>query len=226
LKEQSTPTDVLRHFKMQERKIEQLRSKLNQIEAEVAFENRHTNHGDNLAKELQREVHDEELHFQRLEAIKDDLEKRLTERVEQLTRELSSKNTQLEAEFSTIQLQLEASLSDKDDLIRALKQEIEEVSELVKESKQNTSKLSGKLVDRLENDRTAFIELEKYRRDATAELRHAKKQLEDIQVHANEADENAAKYKKQYTALMQEIETLHSNQQKLEKVERRLLTRV
>jgi len=211
---------------MQERKIEQLRAKLNQIEAEVAFENRHTDHADNLSKELQREVHDEELRQQRLEAVKDDLEKRLNEKVEQLTRELSSKNTQLEAEFSTIQIQLEASLNDKDDLIRVLQQEIEEVSDLVRESKTNTTKLSGKLVDRLDTDRAKFAELEKARRDATAELRHSKKELEDFKVHALEAEENASKFKKQYTTLMQEIETLHSNQQKLEKVERRLLTRI
>jgi len=226
LKEQSTPSDVLRHFKMQERKIEQLRSKLNQTEAEVAFENRQTNHSENLAKELQRELHDEELRHQRLEAVKDDLEKRLTERVEQLTRELNSKNSQLEAEFSTLQLQLEASISDKDDLIRVLQQEIEEVSELVRESKQNTQKLSGKLVDRLDTDRSKFIELEKAKRDATVELRHAKKELEEYKQRSTEAEENAQKNKKQYFTLLQEIETLQANQQKLEKVERRLLTRV
>jgi len=226
LKEQSTPSDVLRHFKMQERKIEQLRSKLNQTEAEVAFENRQTDHSENLAKELQRELHDEELRHQRLEAVKDDLEKRLTERVEQLSREINSKNSQLEAEFSTLQLQLEASISDKEDLIRVLQQEIEEVSELVQESKQNTQKLSGKLVERLDTDRSKFVELEKVKRDAAVELRHAKKELEDYKQRGVEAEENAQRNKKQYFTLLQEIETLQGNQQKLEKVERRLLTRI
>jgi chromosome segregation ATPase len=159
LKEQSTPSDILRHFKMQERKIEQLRYKLNQTEEEVAFENRQTVHSENISKELQRELHDEELRHQRLEAVKDDLEKRLTDRVEQLERELNSKNSQLEAEFSTLQLQLEASITDKDDLISVIQQEIEEISQLVRDSKLNTQKLSGKLVDRLDTDRNKFTYL-------------------------------------------------------------------
>jgi len=226
LKEISTPSDVLRHFKMQERKIEQLRAKLNQTEDEVAYENRQTDHSENMAKELQRELHAEELRHQRLEAVKDDLEKRLTERVEHLTRELSSKNTQLEAEFTTLQMQLEASITDKDDLIKALKQEIDEVSDLVKDSRQNTQKLTGKLSDRLETDRSKFIELDKAKRDANSDLRRVKKELEDFKVRAKEAEEDAQKNKKQYATIMQEVEMLQSNQQKLEKVERRLLTRV
>jgi len=226
LKEQSTPSDILRHFKMQERKIEQLRYKLNQTEEEVAFENRQTVHSENISKELQRELHDEELRHQRLEAVKDDLEKRLTDRVEQLERELNSKNSQLEAEFSTLQFQLEASITDKDDLISVIQQEIEEISQLVRDSKLNTQKLSGKLVDRLDTDRNKFTELEKEKRDASVQLRKAKKELEEYKQHAAESEENAQKNKKQYFTLLQEIETLQANQQKLEKVERRLLTRI
>jgi hypothetical protein len=226
LKEQSTPSDILRHFKMQERKIEQLRYKLNQTEEEVAFENRQTVHSENISKELQRELHDEELRHQRLEAVKDDLEKRLTDRVEQLERDLNSKNSQLEAEFSTLQLQLEASITDKDDLISVLQQEIEEISQLVRDSKLNTQKLSGKLVDRLDTDRNKFTELEKEKRDASVQLRKAKKELEEEKQRAVEAEENAQKNKKQYFTLLQEIETLQANQQKLEKVERRILTRI
>jgi len=208
------------------KKIEQLRYKLNQTEDEVAFELRQTDHSENTAKELQRELHEQELQYQRLEATKDDLEKRLTERVEQLERELSSKNQQLEAEFSTVQVQLEASISDKDDLIKALKAEISELSDLVKDSRLNNVQLSTKLTERLNTDRVKFMELEKARRDAAAEARRAKSELEEFKERSNLLEKESTKYKKQYNTLIQEIETLQANNQKLEKAERRLLTRV
>jgi len=226
LKEQSTPSEIVRQFKSQEKKIEQLRYKLNQTEDEVAFELRQTDHAENTAKELQRELHEQELQYHRLEATKDDLEKRLTDRVEQLERELNSKNQQLEVEFSTVQVQLEASISDKDDLIKALKAEISELTDLVKDSRLNNVQLSTKLADRLNTDRIKFMELEKARRDAAAESRHAKSELDDLKERAALIEKESTKYKKEYFGLIQEIETLQANNQKLEKAERRLLTRV
>jgi len=226
IKEQSTPPEVVRQFKAQEKKIEQLRYKLNQTEAEVDFELRQTNHAEILSKELQRDLHEQELLYHRLEATKDDLEKRLTERVEQLDRELNSKNEQLEAEFSTIQVQLEASISDKNDLIKALKAETAELADLAKESRHNTAQLSTKLAERLDTDRVKFIELEKARRDAANESRRAKKELEEFHERVAGLEKETKKYKKQYTILLQHIETIQSNNQKLEKAERRLLTRV
>jgi len=159
------------------KKIEQLRYKLNQTEDEVGFESRQTDHAENSAKELQREFHEQELQYHRLEAAKDDLEKRLTEKVEQLERELNSKNQQLQAEFENIQVQLEASITDKDDLIKALKAEIEELSHFAKDSRQNNVNLSTKLAERLDTDRIKFMELERARRDAAAESRRAKKRI-------------------------------------------------
>jgi len=226
LKEQSTPSEIVRQFKSHEKKIEQLRYKLNQTEDEVAFELRQTDHAENNAKELQRELHEQELQYQRLEATKDDLEKRLTERVEQLERELSSKNQQLEVEFSTVQVQLEASISDKDDLIKALKAEISELSDLVKDSRLNNVQLSTKLTERLNTDRVKFMELEKDKREAAAEARRAKNELEEFKERSNLLEIESTKQKKQYNTLVQEIETLQANNQKLEKAERRLLTRV
>jgi len=226
LKEQSTPSEIVRQFKSQEKKIEQLRYKLNQAEDEVAFELRQTDHAENASKELQRELHEQELQYHRLEATKDDLEKRLTERVEQLERELNSKNQQLEAEFSTVQVQLEASISDKDDLIKALKAEISELSDLVKDSRTNNLHLSSKLAERLDADRVKFMELERARRDAAAEARRAKTELEEHKGRATDLEKETTKHKKQYFSLTQEIETLQANNQKLEKAERRLLTRV
>jgi len=203
-----------------------LRYKLNQTTDEVDFETRQTDHAENSAKDLQRDLHEQELLYQRLEATKDDLEKRLTERLEQLDRELNSKNEQLEAEFSTIQAQLETSISDKDHLIKALKMEIEEMSTLARESRQNTIQLSSKLAERLDTDRVKFIELEKARRDAAGESRHAKAQLEQFQEQVGTLETQVTKHKKHYVSLIQEIETIQANNQKLEKAERRLLTRV
>jgi len=154
------------------------------------------------------------------------LKKRLTEKVEQLERELNSKNQQLQAEFENIQVQLEASITDKDDLIKALKAEIEELSHFAKDSRQNNVNLSTKLAERLDTDRIKFMELERARRDAAAESRRAKKELEDFKERAALLEKESAKYKKQYVALTQEIDTLQANNQKLEKAERRLLTRV
>uniref|UniRef100_A0A6B2L3I1 Uncharacterized protein n=1 Tax=Arcella intermedia TaxID=1963864 RepID=A0A6B2L3I1_9EUKA len=226
LKEQSTPPDVLRHFKAQEKKIEQLRYKLNQTEAEDAIETRQTMHLENLAKELQREVHEQELLYQRLEATKDDAEKRYIEKVEKLERELNSKNLQLEAEFSNVKVQLESSIVDKEGLIKALKLEISELDGLVRENKQNNTQLSSKLADRLDKDRVTFIELDKARRDAAADVRKAKAELETVKKTVEDFENQSAKYKKQYNALIQDIETIMANNQKLEKAERRLLTRV
>jgi len=208
------------------KKIEQLRYKLNQTEDEVGFETRQTDHAENSAKELQREFHEQELQYHRLEATKDDLEKRLTEKVEQLERELNSKNQQLEAEFETIQVQLEASITDKDDLIKVLKAEIAELAVFVKDSRLNNVKLSTKLAERLDTDRIKFMELERARKDAAAESRRAKKELEEYKERAALLEKESAKFKKQYVALTQEIDTLQANNQKLEKAERRLLTRV
>jgi len=154
------------------------------------------------------------------------LKKRLTEKVEQLERELNSKNQQLQAEFETIQVQLEASITDKDDLIKALKAEIAELSHFAKDSRQNNVNLSTTLAERLDTDRIKFMELERARRDAAAESRRAKKELEDFKERAALLEKESAKYKKQYVALTQEIDTLQANNQKLEKAERRLLTRV
>jgi len=208
------------------KKIEQLRYKLNQTEDEVGFETRQTDHAENSAKELQREFHEQELQYHRLEATKDDLEKRLTEKVEQLERELNSKNQQLEAEFETIQVQLEASITDKDDLIKVLKAEIAELAVFVKDSRLNNVKLSTKLAERLDTDRIKFMELERARKDAAAESRRTKKELEEFKERAALLEKESAKFKKQYVSLTQEIDTLQANNQKLEKAERRLLTRV
>jgi len=203
-----------------------LRYKLNQTEDEVAFETRQTDHAEITAKELQRELHEQELQYHRLEATKDDLEKRLTEHVESLERELKAKNQQLEVEFSTVQVQLEASISDKDDLIKALKTEISELSDLVKDSRLNNVHLSTKLAERLDTDRGKFMELEKARREAAAESRQSKKESEELKDRAVHLEQESSKYKKQYFTIIQEIETLQANNQKLEKAERRLQTRV
>jgi len=226
LKEQSTPPDVLRHFKAQEKKIEQLRYKLNQTEDENAIETRQTIHLENLSKELQRELHEQELIYQRLEATKDDLEKRYIEKVEKLERELNSKNVQLEAEFSNVKVQLESSVVDKEGLIKALKAEIGELSELVRDNKQSNTQLSSKLAERLDKDRVTFIEIEKARRDAAAENRKTKVELDDVKKQVQDLEHESAKYKKQYFSLIQDIESLMANNQKLEKAERRLLTRI
>jgi len=70
------------------------------------------------------------------------------------------------------------------------------------------------------------MELEKARRDAAAEARRAKSELEEFKERSNLLEKESTKYKKQYNTLIQEIETLQANNQKLEKAERRLLTRV
>jgi len=132
----------------------------------------------------------------------------------------------LEAEFSTVQVQLEASISDKDDLIKALKTEISELSDLVKDSRLNNVHLSTKLAERLDTDRGKFMELEKARREAAAESRQSKKESEELKDRAVHLEQESSKYKKQYFTIIQEIETLQANNQKLEKAERRLQTRV
>jgi len=168
--------------------------------------------------------------FHRLESERDEHERRLNSRIDELTALVSRKDEAAEAEFEATKKKLEADIEAQELLAKALHQENEELKTEQKQAKQFAAKLVEKVGSKMAadggSDIASLSALEKAKREAGSDARKAKKDLVEARDHASTIATEVEKIKKQYTELIKSSERLQAKNQKLEASIRRVDTRI
>jgi len=209
-----------------DRKLAHSRLKITEQGDEVLSLKRQKVAADRQIKVLRREIEEAELKYGKLESAKADVERRLTKRIEQLESQLQRRNEQLEAEAVTAKKQAELIVDDKNDEVRSIKKRMENSSAEAKDAKAISSKLSHKMIGKLDEELQRFAELEKELMGAQTESRHAKKELGILQEAQSKTTKELNRYKHLYETCQKDLDKLQSKNAKLESAVRRLEARV
>jgi len=209
-----------------ERKLAHSRLKITEQGDEVLSLKRQKVAADRQIKVLRREIEEADLKYQKLETVKNDIERRLTKRIEQLESQLKRRNEQLEAEAVTAKKQAEAIVDDKSDEVRSMSKRMENSVAEAKDAKVISAKLSAKLASKLDDEMARYSTLEKEKLAAITEARHAQKELGALQESSSKTDKELLRMKSLYESAQKELAKLQSKNAKLEQGVRRLEARV
>jgi len=230
LKEQAVSGADLRELKGREKKIEQFRKKILEASDEFSLVRRQLDHAEDHVSHLKLEIDDKDAEFHRLESEREELERRMNARIDELTAVVSKKDESSEAEFEATKKKLEADIEAQELVAKALQQEIEELTTEQKQMKQFAAKLVEKVGSKMASeggsDIATLSALEKSKREAGSDARKAKKELLETRDHATTLAQETEKIKKQYSELVKSTERLQAKNQKLEAAIRRVDTRV
>jgi len=179
---------------------------------------------------LKLDIDDKDAEFHRLESERDELERRLNSRIDELSTLVSRKDETGEAEFEATKKKLEADIEAQELVAKALQKEIEELHTEQKQTKQFATKLVEKVGSQMAaeggSDVASLSTLEKAKREAGSDARKAKKDLGEARDQASNLEKDVEKMKKQYGELVKGSERLQAKNQKLEAALRRVDTRV
>jgi len=110
-----------------ERMIQQIHDKIAAAEEELLLAKRRRAAGERQAKELKANLAEQGVQLRHLETSKNDIERRLSKRIEQLEDQILRKNRHTEADLNSQKNRLQSNVDDKDDILIALKKELEEL---------------------------------------------------------------------------------------------------
>jgi chromosome segregation ATPase len=209
-----------------ERKLAHSRLTITEQGDEVLSLKRQKVAADRQIKVLRREIEEADLKYQKLETVKNDIERRLTKRIEQLESQLQRRNQQLEAEAVTARKQAEAIVDDKSDEVRSMSKRVENSLAEAKDAKTISAKLSQKLATKLDDEMARYSELEREKLQAITEARHAQKELGVLQENHSKTEKELTRVKHLYESSQKELTKLQSKNAKLEQGVRRLEARV
>jgi len=230
LKEQSVDAALRREMKGKEKKIEQNKKKILDAMDEQAQIRRQFEHAEDQVSHLKIDIDDKDAEFKRLESERDELERRLNARIEELSSILSKRDEASEAEFEATKKKLEADIEAQESAAKALAAEVEQLQLEQKQTKQFAAKLVEKVGSRLAaeggSDIDSISALEKSKRVAGSDARKARKDLTDAKDSVDDLEKEVEKLKKQYQEVVQSNERLQSKNQKLEASIRRVDTRL
>jgi len=230
LKEQAVKGSELRELKSKEKKIEQFRKKINDAMDELSQVRRQHEHAEDLVSHLKLDVDDKDAEFHRLESERDELERRLNSRINELSEIVSRRDDASESEFEATKKKLEADIEAQELIAKALTQEIEELKSEHKQAKQFSAKLVERVGSKLAaeggSDMANLSVLEKSKRVAGSDARKARKDLTEARGSVTDLEKEVEKVKKQYNEITQANERLLSKNQKLEGSIRRVDTRL
>jgi len=205
-----------------DRMTQQMRDKLIAAEEDLLLSKRRRTAADRQVKELRHDLTDQAHLVKKLESSKNDIERRLTKRIEQLEEQIKRKNRHAEADHTIAQNKLVGNKEDKDEMLLALKKELDEIQFKLKTYKITTSKMSEKVGDKLDFERERFVQLEKEKHGLTSEALHYKREIGDVKELITTLDKEVARYKIQVAAAKAELEKLQDKNQNLEQSVRRL----
>jgi len=205
-----------------DRMTQQIRDKLIAAGEDLLLAKRRRAAADRQVKELRHDLNEQGLLFRRLETSKNDIERRLTKRIEQLEDQILRKNKHTEADYTLLKHKLQANVEDKDDQLVALKKELDELQYKLKSFKVTANKMSEKASDKLDIERDRFIQLEKEKHDNASEALHYKREVGDLKEYISALDKEASRYKAQVAVATAELEKLQDKNQTLEQSIRRL----
>jgi len=117
---------------------------------------------------------------------------------------------------------LQSNVDDKDDILIALKKELEELKNKLKYNQQTSSKMSEKVSDKLDVERLRFIALEKEKHDLASETLHLTRQSGDIKERISLLEKESSRYKDLINISKQEKDKLQEKNLNLESNIRRL----
>jgi len=230
LKEQSIDSATRRDMKSKEKKIEQFRKKILDAMDEQSLVRRQFDHAEDQVNHLKIDVDDKDAEFHRLESERDEVERRLNARIEELTKLVSSRDDAAEAEYEATKKKLEADIEAQESAAKALAQEVEQLQLEQKQSKQFAAKLVEKVGSRLAAEGGSNVDnlsaLEKAKRVAGSDARKARKDLVEVKDNVSDLEKEVEKLKKQYQETVQTNERLQAKNQKLEAAVRRVDTRL
>eukprot|EP01123_Difflugia_compressa_P011338 TRINITY_DN4492_c0_g1_i1.p1 TRINITY_DN4492_c0_g1~~TRINITY_DN4492_c0_g1_i1.p1 ORF type:complete len:277 (-),score=54.15 TRINITY_DN4492_c0_g1_i1:99-929(-) len=205
-----------------DRMLQQIRDKMIAAGEELLLAKRRRAAAERQVRELRKELEDQNVLFTRLESSKNDIERRLTKRIEQLEDQIVRKNKHTEADFTLLKHKLQANVSDKDDMLIALKKEIDELQLKIRNYKITSNKMSEKVSEKLDVERERFIQLEKEKHDLASEALHYQREIGDIKESISAFTKELNRYKGLNTTTHDEFEKLEDKNQQLEQSIRRL----
>jgi len=205
-----------------DRMTQQMRDKLIAAEEDLLLSKRRRTAADRQVKELRHDLTDQAHLFKKLETSKNDIDRRLTKRLEQLEEQIKRKNRHTEADHTIAQNKLVGNREDKDELLLALKKELDELQFKLKTFKITTSKLSEKVGEKLDFERERFVVLEKEKHELSSEALHYKREIGDVKEHISSLEKEVTRYKTQVAAVKAEQDKLLDKNQSLEQSIRRL----
>jgi len=205
-----------------DRLTQQIRDKLIAAGEDLLLAKRRRNAADKQVKELRHDLDEQNLLFRRLETSKNDIERRLTKRIEQLEDQILRKNRHTEADYTLLKHKLQGNVEDKDDQLVALKKELDELQAKIRSNKVTANKMSDKVSEKLDIERDRFIDLEKEKHDLASEALHYNRQIGDLKERISSLDKEVARYKGQVGVAESELEKLQDKNHTLEQSIRRL----
>jgi chromosome segregation ATPase len=205
-----------------ERMLQTIHDKLVAAEEELLLAKRRRNASERQVKELKESLAEQDMQLRRLETSKNDIERRLTKRIEQLEDQILRKNRHTEADLTTQKHKLQDNVSDKDDILIALKKELEELQSRLKYNRDTAAKMSDKVSVKLDVERERFIALEKEKHDLASEILHYTREIGDIKEHISLVEKESVRYKDLIESSKNEKEKLSEKVFNLENSIRRL----
>jgi len=209
-----------------DRKLAHSRLKITEQGDEVLSFKRQKVASERQIKVLRREIEEAEAKYAKLETAKNDVERRLTKRIEQLESQLQRRNQQLEAEAVTARKHAEAVVDDKNDEVRSMAKRVENSTAEAKDAKVISTKLSSKLAGKLDEEMSRYSELEKEKLAAVTEARHAAKELGVLQESQSKSEKELLRLKHLYETATKDVAKLQGKNAQLEQAIRRLEARV
>jgi len=205
-----------------DRMTQQIRDKLIAAGEDLLLAKRRRAAAERQVKESRHDLDEQSLLFRRLETSKNDIERRLTKRIEQLEDQILRKNRHTEADYTLLQHKLQGHVDDKDEQLISLKKELDELHSKLKTHKVMANKMSEKVSDKLDIERVRFIQLEKEKHDLASEGLHYNREIGDVKEQISSLEKEAARYKNQVSISSSELEKLQEKNQTLEQSLRRL----
>jgi len=205
-----------------ERMLQQIHDKIVAAEEELLLSKRRRAAAERQAKELKQSLAEQGVQFRHLETSKNDIERRLTKRIEQIEDQILRKNRHTEADLTTQKHKLQANVADKDDFLIALKKELDELQNKLKYNRTTAAKMSEKVSDKLDIERVRFIALEKEKHDLASETLHLTRQIGDIKEKISLLEKESNRYKDLINTSKQEKDKLQEKNLSLDTSIRRL----
>jgi len=205
-----------------ERMIQQIHDKIAAAEEELLSAKRRRTAAERQVKELKESLAEQGVQLRHLETSKNDIERRLTKRIEQLEDQIVRKNRHTEADLTTQKHKLQAHVADKDDILEALKKELEELQNKLKYNRITAAKMSEKVSDKLDIERVRFISLEKEKHDLASETLHLNRQIGDIKEKISLLEKESNRFEDLINTSKMEKDKLNEKNQNLETTIRRL----
>eukprot|EP01125_Pyxidicula_operculata_P013706 TRINITY_DN4552_c0_g1_i1.p1 TRINITY_DN4552_c0_g1~~TRINITY_DN4552_c0_g1_i1.p1 ORF type:complete len:440 (-),score=134.49 TRINITY_DN4552_c0_g1_i1:60-1379(-) len=168
--DQYTQPEENEQVKNANRKIEEFRTKIIHANEDLLLVKRQKQAAEKQVKELKQELEEQEILYRRLEAAKNDSDRRLIKRIEQIEEQIERKTQQLEADQNIVKNRLQATLEDRDSEIQSLRKELGELQGRFKVSTQSFGKVAGKLTEKADNERHRYNAFQKDKHDYTTQV--------------------------------------------------------